>query len=872
MPRMPRLRDRVVIVVIAAAASILVHAPAARAQGTGAVSGTIARAESGLKLSGVIVGVAGTNVAASSSPDGRYTLSRVPAGQQTIEFRALGFAPRSEVVTVMAAQTTTLDVTMVAIAVRLTDVIVSSASRSPERLVEAPAAISVVPAQIIAATAPTGQAPLALVAVPGVDIVQNGVNDFNVNARGFNSSLTRRVLVLQDGRDAAIAFLGSQEWGATGTSLDDVSRIEMVRGPGSALYGANAFSGVLSLTSQTAKEAAGTRVTLAGGELETMRADARHAGVFKGERFGYKLAGGYSRSDTWTRSRTSRDSTDIVEEYDPVTDSAVVKSRETRPLLGQTLDPTTLAAVGDRDAVTSAYGSARFDYYAPGGALGTVEGGLGEGRNETFVTGLGRVQVARAQRPWARAAWASDRFSILSWYTARDTRDPQFALGSGTFFLEKSAIVHGEAQYNNSLWKDRARFVVGASARSTHMNTSQTLIAPQNDDRTDQLYSAYGQVELRFSPRLKLVTASRWDDGNLFEPQVSPKAALVFSPDENRSVRISFNKAFQTPNYSEFFLHANAAAPTASPRALEAALEGFLATGRAIGTTGLPAGLPWNFEAQTPVLARGNESLDVEKVTGWELGYSGALGKRGHMTIDLFRNLKRDFVTDLLPNVNPAYPQYLYTDGGTDVPAYLAAIAARAAALPAGAIPEAQRQQIIGGAAVLRRNYNALVAGTQSLLATVDGRRALLVSYTNAGKVTERGVEAGVSMQLTDAFRADASYSLFLFDVDEPSIGTDALLPNTAKHKGALTLIYGNARGIEVSSTLRMVSGYPWSAGVFSGYVPASQFVNANASWQATSRLKAFVTGTNVLDQERFQIYGGSVIGRRVIGGVTANF
>jgi hypothetical protein len=61
-----------------------------------------------------------------------------------------------------------------------------------------------------------------------------------------------------------------------------------------------------------------------------------------------------------------------------------------------------------------------------------------------------------------------------------------------------------------------------------------------------------------------------------------------------------------------------------------------------------------------------------------------------------------------------------------------------AAALPAGAIPEAQRQAIIAGAAQLKAGFGALVAGTQPLLTTVDGRRTLVVSYANAGRVKER--------------------------------------------------------------------------------------------------------------------------------------
>jgi hypothetical protein len=102
-----------------------------------------------------------------TGPDGRYTLRRVPAGQQTIVFRWLGYRPTEVPANVEAGATTTVDAALEPVAVALTEIVVQGASRAPERIVEAPAAISVVPPAVLENTSITGQAPMALQAVPG---------------------------------------------------------------------------------------------------------------------------------------------------------------------------------------------------------------------------------------------------------------------------------------------------------------------------------------------------------------------------------------------------------------------------------------------------------------------------------------------------------------------------------------------------------------------------------------------------------------------------------------------------------------------------------------------------------------------------------
>src|SRR5207253_253414 len=117
-------------------------------------------------------------------PDGRYTLTRVSAGEQTLVFRVIGTTPEEHVVSIPDGGVAAFDVALVLRPILLSEIVVTSASRLPERIVEAPAAVSSIDPGLLRNLAPTGQLVLALAAVPGVDIIQNGMNQFDINARG----------------------------------------------------------------------------------------------------------------------------------------------------------------------------------------------------------------------------------------------------------------------------------------------------------------------------------------------------------------------------------------------------------------------------------------------------------------------------------------------------------------------------------------------------------------------------------------------------------------------------------------------------------------------------------------------------------------
>jgi iron complex outermembrane receptor protein len=856
----------------------LASAPAVAQDGT--VRGTVTQSGTDQPLAGVIVTVSGTAVKAVTNTRGMYTIERAPTGAQTLVFRWLGYRPVEIQTTINAGSVTTVDAKMEQAPVQLSELMVTGASRVPERAVEAPAAVSVIEPRVLQTTGITGQAPLALREVPGVDIVQSGMNDFNVNARGFNSTLNRRVLVLQDGRDLAIAFLGSQEWNALAVPTDEYSKMELVRGPGSALYGANAFFGVLNITTPSAREVAGTRASLGGGELSTLRADARHAGTLSGGRFGYRINAGYNQSESWSRSRTATDRMDLQREYGPVVDDPsehpIPLNQELRALNGQSITPGTGVATGEPEDVKNLYGSARFDYYAGNGAVLTAETGIARVENELFVTGIGRVQVNRAIRPYARLGWAHRSFNVMAYWNGRNSLPPesvrtdpstcsntsekfyaQNSMASGALICEKSDILHLEAQDARSFNDDKGRTVFGASARNYRVNTLGSLMRPLDDDRSDYYYSVFGQLEYQLAANVRGVVASRFDIGSLINPQFSPKMGLVYSPSDRHSFRFTINRAFQMPNYSEFYLQAAAGAP-ANFTALETALRGSplgaALAGVPVGklfSTPTPTAITPTGSSAVPIMARGNAKLDVETTLGFEVGYRGDLSDKVYFTLDGYVNRIRNFVTDLLPGVNPA--QFPYWTAPTQVPAAI-------------------RPSLVDAVRNALNSSPATAAAGRGLSRMEDGSTAVIASYANAGRVNQWGLEAGLGVQMSRTLRADGTLTLFDYNVDEDRVARgDSLLANTPSLKATIGLAFADNK-LSAGANMRTVKGYSWAAGVFVGYIEPSTTFNANVAYDINNNFKVFVNGNNIFDSKKFEIYGGSVNGRRILGGVTTRF
>ncbi|MBN2373715.1 TonB-dependent receptor [bacterium] len=142
----------------------------------------------------------------------------------------------------------------------LKQVMIISILKKPQKLSDATSAISVITQEDIRRSGVTN-IPELLRSVPGFQVAQISSNTWAVSARGFNNRFANKLLVLMDGRSVYKPLFSGVHWGAQDTILEDIERIEVIRGPGATLWGANAVNGVINIITKDAEDTQGGLIT-----------------------------------------------------------------------------------------------------------------------------------------------------------------------------------------------------------------------------------------------------------------------------------------------------------------------------------------------------------------------------------------------------------------------------------------------------------------------------------------------------------------------------------------------------------------------------------------------------------------------------------
>ncbi len=520
----------------AALVAILATAAPVAAQ-TGSITGRVTAVASSTALAGARVQLlAGARTVASTitGDDGAYTIANVAAGTYDVLATRIGNAPlRTPGVAVVAGRPTTLDIALPITATRL-DAVVSTASRRVEKALDAPAQITVVTEEQVEERATVTLAG-HVQGIAGVDVNQGGVAQSNIVARGFNNAFSGSMLMMQDYRFAGVPSLRVNiPHLFTGTN-EDIERVEVLLGPASALFGPNSANGVLHVITKSPFTSQGTTITVDGGERSMFRGALRTAHTF-GTKVGVKLSGEYMRAEDFAYSDPG--------EPDSLTRGGV------RVLNARDFNVNKFSAEG------------RLDFRPRDGMefITTVGGTqIGNGLELTGANGTAQIRNWRFMNVQQRFSW--NRFFLQGFINASDAGNKDSLDTRGTFLLrtgqpivDQSQVYSLQAQNGFDL-AQKYSFTYGADFVYTNPTTGRTINGRNEDIDNITEYGAYLQSSAKLTNKFEVLGAIRADQHDQIEGTfVSPRAALIFKPVENQNLRVTYNRAFNTPQNFSFFL------------------------------------------------------------------------------------------------------------------------------------------------------------------------------------------------------------------------------------------------------------------------------------------------------------------------------
>lgn len=407
------------------------------------------------------------------------------------------------------------------------DIEVTSVLKKPQRQIDAAAAIYVITREDILRSGATS-IPEALRLAPGVHVARIDSNKWAIGVRGFTSRLSRSLLVLIDGRSVYSPLFAGVYWEVQDTLLEDIERIEVIRGPGAALWGANAVNGVINIITRDARQTQGPLASLVVGDEERFIGALRFGGIRNG--FGYRAYGKYfdrdggfhasgSEFDAWHMGRIGfRVDGDVG-----ATNSFTFQ--------GDLYD----GKSGQRTTVTT--------YTAPYSSTIEEDADLSGGNL------FGK---------WRRVFSEASGMELRFYYDRTDRREPSFQEKRDTYDLEFQHYAN-LSERHDLLW--------GLGYRVTSDETSAvptTEFVPA--DRTDDLASAFVQDEIELVPsRLNLIVGSKFERNDYSGFEYQPNVRLLWSATSRQTFWAAVSRAIRVPSRIEDDLTLTALIEPATP-------------------------------------------------------------------------------------------------------------------------------------------------------------------------------------------------------------------------------------------------------------------------------------------------------------------
>jgi iron complex outermembrane receptor protein len=394
----------------------------------------------------------------------------------------------------------------------LGDVEVTTASKEPEQVWRTPAAIYVITQEDIRRSGATSL-PEVLRLAPGVEVARIDSDHWAIGIRGFGGEFSKSLLVMIDGRSVYSPLFAGVYWNVQDTMLEDIERIEVIRGPGGTIWGANAVNGIINIITKSAKDTRGVLSSWSSGSIDQGIGSFRFGGS-TGKDFNYRVYGtGFIRGaefhpdadhfDDWRTGQVGfRTDWNLT----------------SRDILTWQGDMYT-GLDGERVAV---------GLYSPPSTL--------------VIDGPHEVGGGNILGRWKRQINDGSDVQIQGYYDRTSRYSPQLDEVRDTFDID--LLYHLTLKGNQDV-------LLGAGARWSPDNITakfQTLdFLPHQE--TDSIYSWFAQDQLPIVPRhLWLTVGSKFEHNNYTGFEIQPNARLLWTPATHQTFWAALTRAVRTPS------------------------------------------------------------------------------------------------------------------------------------------------------------------------------------------------------------------------------------------------------------------------------------------------------------------------------------
>lgn len=394
----------------------------------------------------------------------------------------------------------------------LINIQVTSVAKKPQNLFKSPAAIFALTAEDIRRSGATSL-PELLRLVPGMDVDQISSNLWAVSSRGFNDLFANKLLVLIDGRSVYTPLYSGVFWDSQDTVLEDIDRIEVIRGPGATLWGANAVNGVINVITKNAGHTQGALVSGGGGTEERGFGSVRYGGE-AGDNAHYRVFAKYFNRDNFT-------GTDDNSAYD-----AWQSARG-----GFRYD----AAPSSTDAIT----------IQGDGYYGDVELGYSE-PSFTSPFAIERdvhrpINGANLLGRYSHNFSDTSDITVQTYYDRVQRDDKVLTQTQDTYDID---VQHRFVPH------PRHEIIWGANYRLYHDNLDNSeMISFSPANRDVNLVTWFAQDEITLLPEtLKIIFGSKFEENQYTHFEYQPNIRTVFTPNDDNTMWGAISRAVRTPS------------------------------------------------------------------------------------------------------------------------------------------------------------------------------------------------------------------------------------------------------------------------------------------------------------------------------------